>query len=192
MQVNVRLFAAIILGLLLIWIGVTGRLGSLLAALITPDALTEGQPPATGTAVIPNYAPNSPIAAAAAAGVANANKKGVLSAIEIVDFAIAAGLTGVTTLQIATAIALAESGGNTQAVSSTGDYGVWQINYNSHRNLGYSQTQLLDPSINARAMATISQNGTNWNPWTTYKTGAYQSFMIQAGQAVRAVYTANG
>lgn len=175
-------------GLLLTWVGVTGRLGSLLAAMVTPDAMTEGTPPGQGSPTAPNYPSDSPVVAVAQGVTSRANTKGVLSAQEIVGFAIKAGLTGVRTLQIATAIALAESGGNTQAISSSGDYGVWQINYNAHSNLGYSRQQLLDPGINAAAMVIISQNGTNWNPWTTYKTGAYQAFMIQAGQAVRSVY----
>jgi hypothetical protein len=31
----------------------------------------------------------------------------------------------------------------------------------------------LNPYQNARSAVTLSDNGTNWNPWTTYRTGAY-------------------
>jgi len=37
----VRIFLGVLLGILLLWIGLTGRPGSLLAAVIIPDALNE-------------------------------------------------------------------------------------------------------------------------------------------------------
>ena len=39
--VNLKLVLGIAIALLLIWIGLTGKLGSLLASMITPDALVE-------------------------------------------------------------------------------------------------------------------------------------------------------
>lgn len=68
---------------------------------------------------------------------------------------------------LAAEIAMAESGGRSWAISPTNDYGLWQIN-GSH---GYLAT--LDPYGNARAAVLISQDGTDWYPWTTYVTGAY-------------------
>ena len=38
---NLKLVLGMAIAGLLIWIGLTGRLGSLLASMITPDALTE-------------------------------------------------------------------------------------------------------------------------------------------------------
>jgi hypothetical protein len=70
---------------------------------------------------------------------------------------------------IAASIATAESSGNSWAVSPTNDYGLWQIN-GSH---GYLAT--LNPWLNAKAAIIISSDGTNWNPWTTYRSGAYLS-----------------
>lgn len=64
-------------------------------------------------------------------------------------------------------IAMAESGGNPDAISPTDDYGLWQINA-SHGSLA-----TLNPVGNARAAITISDDGTNWFPWTTYRSGAY-------------------
>lgn len=69
---------------------------------------------------------------------------------------------------IAAEIAEAESGGRSWAISPTNDYGLWQIN-GSH---GYLAT--LDPFGNARAAILISDDGSDWNPWTTYRTGAYR------------------
>ncbi|HEY7042100.1 MAG TPA: hypothetical protein VH419_00370, partial [Nocardioidaceae bacterium] len=67
-----------------------------------------------------------------------------------------------------TAIALAESGGNTGALNDHGEYsmGLWQINVgpgvrdNVWGNLN-------DPVTNARAAYAISHHGTDMRPWTT-------------------------
>jgi LysM repeat protein len=64
-------------------------------------------------------------------------------------------------------IAMAESGGNQYALSPTDDYGYWQIN-GSHGALA-----TFNPYGNARAAVIISNNGTDWSPWTTYTSGAY-------------------
>jgi LysM repeat protein len=64
-------------------------------------------------------------------------------------------------------IAMAESGGNPNAISPTNDYGLWQIN-GSH---GAQAT--LNPLGNAEAAVSISGNGSNWGAWTTYTSGAY-------------------
>ena len=68
---------------------------------------------------------------------------------------------------LAAEIAMAESGGQSWAVSPTDDYGLWQIN-SSHGALA-----TLDPYGNARAAIIISDNGRSWAPWTTYVSGAY-------------------
>jgi LysM repeat protein len=70
---------------------------------------------------------------------------------------------------IAAEIAMAESGGRQYALSPTNDYGYWQIN-GSH---GPAEATF-NPIGNAKAAIAISSNGTNWGPWTTYVTGAYQ------------------
>lgn len=62
---------------------------------------------------------------------------------------------------IAAAVAMAESGGNPNAISSSNDYGLWQIN-SIH---GVQAT--LDVMGNARAAVAISNNGQNWGPWCT-------------------------
>jgi hypothetical protein len=64
-------------------------------------------------------------------------------------------------------IAMAESGGNPNAISPTDDFGLWQIN-GSHGSMA-----TLNPLGNARAAISISGNGSNWGAWTTYTSGAY-------------------
>jgi LysM repeat protein len=68
---------------------------------------------------------------------------------------------------IAAEIAMAESGGNQYAHSPTNDFGYWQINGSNGALATY------DAFGNARAAIILSQNGTNWSPWTTYTSGAY-------------------
>jgi LysM repeat protein len=66
-------------------------------------------------------------------------------------------------------IAMAESGGNQFAVSPTADYGYWQINKAAHGSMA-----TFDPIGNAKAAISISSDGSDWEPWTTFQTGAYQ------------------
>ena len=68
---------------------------------------------------------------------------------------------------IAAEIAMAESGGNQYAHSPTDDFGYWQINASNGALATYSAYG------NARSAIILSQNGTNWSPWTTYTSGAY-------------------
>jgi LysM repeat protein len=70
---------------------------------------------------------------------------------------------------MAAEIAMAESSGNQYALSPTNDYGYWQIN-GSH---GPAEATF-NPIGNAEAAIAISGNGSDWYPWTTYVTGAYQ------------------
>jgi len=69
--------------------------------------------------------------------------------------------------RMAAEIARAESGGNPNAISPTDDFGLWQIN-GSNGSLA-----TLNVYQNARSAIILSNNGTNWNPWTTYRIGAY-------------------
>jgi len=68
-------------------------------------------------------------------------------------------------------IAEAESSGRQYATDEdsdgTVDRGYWQIN-SSHGPLS-----TFGAYGNARAAVLISADGTDWNPWTTYRTGAY-------------------
>jgi len=93
-------------------------------------------------------------------------------------------------LATATAVALAESSGRTKVVNSIGCcVGLWQINYKVH---GLTKTAMQDPAQNAAAAFKISGSGTNWNPWTVYKTGAYKIYMPTATAAAKAIRANSG
>ena len=63
------------------------------------------------------------------------------------------------TAPMAAAIAMAESGGNSNSHSGTDDWGLWQINKGG--------PAMLDPVANVRTAIQMSQNGMNWRPWCT-------------------------
>lgn len=83
---------------------------------------------------------------------------------------------------IAVAVALAESGGVSDAKGGPNedgsyDWGPWQINDKAHN---VSQEVKTNVGANWAQAYQISDRGTNWTPWTTYKSGAYLAFMAQA------------
>ena len=73
---------------------------------------------------------------------------------------------------MAAEIARAESSGRQYATDADGngtvDRGYWQVNSINGAGSTY------DATGNARAAVQISDDGTNWSPWVTYQTGAYQ------------------
>jgi hypothetical protein len=166
------------IGILIYEAGFTGRLGSLLGAIIDPAQMqdntggTEGTGPGTDRKTNPN---------------AGLPTKGILSPTQIGLYALHAGFAQGNPLVLAIAIALAESGGDTGAqhrdANGTTDYGLWQIN-SVHAQ--YKPSDLLAPAGNAAAAYTISGGGTNWNPWTTFKNGAYAQHLGDAQQGAAA------
>lgn len=76
---------------------------------------------------------------------------------------------------IAAAIAMAESGGDSQATNHNSDgstdRGLWQI------NSVHGSQSTYDIAGNVQAAVAISSNGGNWSPWVTYTTGAYRRFL---------------
>lgn len=115
-----------------------------------------------------------------------------LSDAQIAGYAKATGLNNSQTA-IAVAVALAESGGDTNshnAVPPDDSYGLWQINMlgsmgpSRRQQFGIgSNAELFEPSVNAKAMHYLSNGGQNWRPWTTYTRGTYLRFLSR-GQAV--------
>lgn len=101
-------------------------------------------------------------------------------------YALAAS-TGFADPVTATAIAMAESGGNPDAVGDLtisppdGSVGLWQINVAAHPQ--YSAASLHDPTTNAQAALAISSNGTTWTPWSTFTSGAYKQYVAGAQAA---------
>lgn len=77
---------------------------------------------------------------------------------------------------IAAAVSMAENGsGDPNTISGTNDVGLWQINLDAHPQ--YGADWLRDPLNNARAAVTISNDGTDWNPWVAYTNGRYSNFL---------------
>lgn len=97
-----------------------------------------------------------------------------------------------TMADTAAAIAEAESGGCLYAKAGPTDdrpiktctyrftttensYGLWQINRDAHPR--YSASTLYTAQGNAAAAVAIAVGGSSFQPWTTYKTGAYKQYL---------------
>lgn len=114
---------------------------------------------------------------------------------QLARFASRAGFNGNARV-IAVAVALAESSG-TNAVGDINNprqgcssIGPWQINNCPGMNTGFRDpAKLPDPQFNAQAAYSISAHGVNWQPWTTYRNGAYKKFMTRAEKAVELAAT---
>jgi hypothetical protein len=88
-----------------------------------------------------------------------------------------------------TAIALAESGGDTRSHNTSGEdsRGLWQINAAAHPDL--ARRDLYDPLENAKAAFRVSGGGRDVSPWTvTHHGGAarYLTYQAEAQAAARA------
>src|ERR1044072_6380361 len=103
---------------------------------------------------------------------------------QISQYATGAGFSG-DDVDIAVAVALAESGGNTTSHNTKppdDSYGLWQINMygalgpSRRKTFGLkTDADLFDPVVNAKAAKSI-KDGSGWNAWTTYTTGKYKQF----------------
>lgn len=105
-----------------------------------------------------------------------------LTVQQIAGYAQAAGFPP-EELARATAVALAESGGDPGAshVNTNGsvDYGLWQIN-TVHGGL-LNQGDKFNPLDNAKMALTVWRGaGNKWTPWAAYNNGSSQGFMAQA------------
>jgi cell wall-associated NlpC family hydrolase len=113
----------------------------------------------------------------------------VLAAREIYRFARMAGFTPDQAVTM-TAVAMAESGGNTNAHNPIGEdsRGLWQINAASHPEM--HGVNLYDPLANARAAYQVSGHGQDISPWTTTHgigDAAYLNYRTEAVAAARAI-----
>lgn len=118
----------------------------------------------------------------------------VISDAQIAGLAKAAGLPN-SAIAVAVAVALAETNGDTAAHNynlATGDdsWGLWQINMlgplGPTRRAQFNITsndQLLDPATNAKAMTSISHNGSYWGDWSTYTSGKYLAYLTRGRTA---------
>jgi hypothetical protein len=106
---------------------------------------------------------------------------GTLSLRQLMTLAQSVGFTG-DHIAEAAAIAMAESSGRSGVVNSIKCVGLWQINQPVwvKSNPSWSISYLKNPTNNANAAKKISNNGTNWKPWSTYGGNAYKKFLDQA------------
>jgi cell wall-associated NlpC family hydrolase len=112
----------------------------------------------------------------------------VYSAREIYRFARIAGFSPDESVTM-TAIALAESGGDSRAHNSSGEdsRGLWQINVSAHGDWA-ARRNLYDPVENAKAAFRVSGGGRDVSPWTTTHGGhaPYLAYRTEAQEAARA------
>lgn len=119
-----------------------------------------------------------------------------LSDAQIAGYAKGAGFRG-NEVAIATAIAIAESSGNTHAHNDTfvtGDnsYGLWQINMigglgparRAHFKLNKNE-ELFDPATNARVAYALYKARGNWFDWSAYTNGKYLLHLVRGHAAAK-------
>lgn len=102
----------------------------------------------------------------------------ILNSSQIARLAYKAGFRG-EALNIAVAIAMAESGGNTAAYNpetaagtppGSGSRGLWQIYGVAHPE--FNNESAFDPEVNARAAYKVFiEAGNRFSPWSTYNAG---------------------
>jgi hypothetical protein len=105
-----------------------------------------------------------------------------LSGPQLTQLALAAGFPAADA-QKASAVGLAESAGNPNAISPTHDYGIMQINISAHPEL-FHQYIWSEPAQNMKMAFIVYQQAHNsFSPWSTYKSGRYLIYMGQTGSA---------
>lgn len=112
----------------------------------------------------------------------------VLAAREIYRFARLAGFTPDQAVTM-TAIALAESRGDSGAHNPHGEdsRGLWQINVAAHHDL--ARVNLYDPLENAKAAFKVSRGGADVSPWTTTH-GSNAKYLAYRSEAQAAAHAA--
>jgi Lysozyme like domain len=89
---------------------------------------------------------------------------------------------GFLDVDTAAAVAMAESGGNPNAVGDAGtSFGLWQIHLPAHPEV--DRARVLDPTYNAAQALRIARQGADWSPWSVFTSGAYRRFMPGAAAA---------
>jgi hypothetical protein len=85
-------------------------------------------------------------------------------------------------LRIGWAIAMRESGGRADAISSTGDYGVFQFNRAAHSGQPWwNTTKLLTRDYNIMVAYEMSQRGKTWYPWDIDGNGNHKGAYTSTG-----------
>jgi Lysozyme like domain len=106
------------------------------------------------------------------------NKRPLPTILTQDELAELAASVGFPDAHLASAIAMAESRGHTDATNITAresSIGLWQINTRAHPDV--DAVRLLEPQYNAEQALRISNGGTIWSPWGAYTDGSYEQFM---------------
>lgn len=102
----------------------------------------------------------------------------------------------VTRLDVAVAVAMAESGGNptatNQNTNGSTDRGLWQINSIHLGRLKVAGNRLYDPTFNAQVAFDLSKGGTDWTPWVAYKSGRAGAWLTANPTAAGGILGAAG
>lgn len=108
----------------------------------------------------------------------------VLSDREIAAYLKAAGFPQ-DQLGIGVAIALAESGGRTDALNTANRNGTWDAGLMQVNSIhGYSREYLYNPKNNVAASYKIwVAAGRRWTPWATYNSGRYRVYLARGNAA---------
>jgi hypothetical protein len=182
--------AEIAAGIILAWSAVENA--SIAATL---RSLIGGRKPApdTGAEPVSGTAPAGPLdpetGVAGAPGAKYASPEQAYQALRNAGAPAAAAV-------VLTAIGGAESGWNTNALNNdpaTGDYsvGIWQVNYYgvlmAARTAEFGPPQALLGNLAAQAAAAVAiYRGQGLGAWTTYTSGKYAGFLLQANNAANA------
>lgn len=98
-----------------------------------------------------------------------------------------AGFSG-ENLVISVAVAMAESGGDANAIGRLKTYGLWQILASAHPTMispsNPNASRWYDAYVNAGFAWKISKSGATWRPWSVYTSGSYSKYMTRARTAV--------
>jgi hypothetical protein len=100
----------------------------------------------------------------------------------------AEGMLSDGTLIRALAVAYAESGLDKDVVNPIGATGLFQINVPAHikEHPDWTTQNMKDPQRNIGAAITLSNNWTNWKPWSAFTNNSYMLFVPQATTDVAA------
>jgi Lysozyme like domain len=160
-------------------LGIVGAVGLLRTGILTKlqgyvyNAVASSGAPSTSATQSSTSGTGSAILTSASTG--SGGSSGGLGFSEIMGVAQQAGFSQAGSM-IAAAIAMAESGGNPNAVGDGGQsYGLWQIYLPAHPNVTPQQAE--NPSTAAQLAYSISSGGQNWTPWSTYNNGSYLQFL---------------
>ncbi len=133
------------------------------SVITNPDVIYAGQ-----VLILPDHpSPGTATSASSATPAASPDLSGTLDCAGLEELWEQAGGSPAEAV-MAASIAMAESSGEQYATGPYGEEGYWQINPHAWADATY------DPIGNATDAISISHDGTDWDAWTTYLTGAYQ------------------